>query len=34
VQAPLYGAAIVMAACFIAVAALRKRMRRELAVGS
>lgn len=34
VQAPLYGAAIVMAMCFIAVAALRKRMRRELAVGS
>lgn len=31
VQAPLYGAAIIMAVCFIAVAALRKRMRREVA---
>lgn len=33
VQAPLYGAAMIMAVCFIAVAALRKRMRREAATG-
>jgi multidrug resistance protein len=31
VQAPLYGAAFIMAVCFLTVTALRKHMRRELA---
>ena len=30
VQAPLYGAAVIMGVCFLAVAALRRRMRQEL----
>ena len=30
VQAPLYGAAIIMGVCFLAVAALRRQMRQDL----